>query len=104
MNRRQARCVRARQRLTTAADVTLSPHATVRSSELGFSLDDVLSCVIRPEQTYCAPNSYGPDPRVYQRGAIAVVVQDGDRVVVTVLLRTPDPWVHGVHSRQSVQR
>lgn len=102
MNRRQARCDRALDRLTHLANVTLSAHAQGRAAELGFSQDDVLRCVIRSDQTYCSHPSYGPDRRVYQRGAIAVVVHETSRIVVTVLLRTSDDWSHGVDSRHSV--
>lgn len=102
MNRRQVRCARAVARLTRVANVTFSAHANDRAAELGFSQDDILRCVARPEQTYCSPAGYGPDRRVYQRGAVAVVVHEGSRVVVTVLLRTYDSWAHGVDSRHSL--
>lgn len=76
MSRRQVRCARALARLTRA-NVTVSAHANERAVELGFSEDDILHCVARPEQTYCSPADYGPDRRVYQRGAVAVVVHEG---------------------------
>ena len=102
MNRRQARSERALSRLTRLANVTLSEHASSRAKELGFSHDDVLRCVIRAEQTYCSPPWYGAGRRVYQRGTVAVVVQEESRVVVTVLLRTKHEWSHGVDSRHSI--
>ncbi|WP_377639291.1 hypothetical protein [Oryzobacter terrae] len=102
MNRRELRRTRAMERLSMQADVVVSAHAQARASELGYSLDDVLRCVVRPEQTYGSPARYGPDRRVYQRGTVAVVVHEGSRVVVTVLLRTIDDWVHGQDTRHGI--
>lgn len=102
MNRRELRRTRAIERLSRQADVVVSAHAQARASELGFSLDEVLRCVMLPEQTYGSPARYGPDRRVYQRGTVAVVVNEGSRVVVTVLLRTVNDWIHGRDARHCI--
>ena len=102
MNRREMRRARAMERLRSQADVVISKHAQDRARELGFSVDEVLRCVVRPEQTYGSPARYGPDRRVYQRGTVAIVVHEGSRVVVTVLLRTADNWIHGRDTRHDI--
>lgn len=55
-----------------------------------------------PGQTYCSPARYGPELRVYQRGTVAVVAHQGGRVVVAVLLRTVDDWIHGQDTRHGI--
>ena len=102
MNRRQARRARALDRLSSTANAILSPHAEHRAAELGFSRDAVLQGVARPEQTYCSPRRYGPDRRVYQRGPVAIVLHEGSRTVITVLLRTPREWTHDIDSRRTL--
>jgi hypothetical protein len=79
----------------------LSPHAKERAAELGFNQAEIDKCVQSPEQSYPSHASYGPDRRTYQRGALAVVLALGTQDVVTVLLRTPRTWVHGVDDRMS---
>lgn len=92
---RDARRRRARERLLAQAGVRLLPHAVDRATEHGFSDDEVLRTVASPEQTYtCPADRYGPDRRMYQRGRIAVVVNERQRVVVTVLPRVQEPWEH----------
>lgn len=73
----------------------------MRALELGFHETEVLDCVRDAEQTYCAHPGYGPQRRVYQRGDCACVVDLTLREVVTVLLRTPDDWCHGVDTRRN---
>lgn len=96
-----ARRERALARLRERADAALSWHALQRAEELGFSEDDVLQAVVGPEQTYCCSSTYGPDRVMHQRADVAVVVDVRDRKVITVLLRTGRPWVHGVDRRQT---
>lgn len=92
---RDARRRRARERLLVQAGVRLLPHAVKRSAEHGFSHDQVLRTVASPEQTYACPaDRYGPDRRMYQRGGVAVVVDERQRVVVTVLPRVQERWEH----------
>ncbi|GAC1439383.1 MAG: hypothetical protein NVSMB55_00660 [Mycobacteriales bacterium] len=92
MSPRQARQARALARLRDQAKVVVCEHAERRRREHGFSLDDVLRTVAHPEQTYGCP-AY-PDRRTYQRGPVAVIVDERQRVVVTVLLRVQDRWEH----------
>ncbi len=55
----------------------------------------MLTTVVRPEQTYGYPaDQYGPNRRTYQRGVMAVVVDERLRQVVTVLPRVQDRWDH----------
>jgi hypothetical protein len=91
---RAARRQRALDRLRTTAGVTLSAHAKARRVEHGFSEDDVLLTIARPEQTYGSPASYSPDRRLYQRGRVCAVVDERTRVVVTVLPRIAERWEH----------
>ncbi len=73
----------------------LSYHATVRRLEHRISVDDVLLTVAAPEQTYgCPAPVYGTHRRMYQRGQVAVVVDEKTRTVVTVLPRTTAQWTH----------
>lgn len=102
MNPRQARQRRAIERLLAATGGQLSRHAADRASELGYSLDDVLRCLARPEQTYTCPESYGHGRRVYQRGDLALVVHEDTRTIVTVLPRTGCRWSHGTDDRRSL--
>jgi len=99
-NRRRARQERALQRARSMSGVTLSGHAAMRAGELGFHETEVLDCVRYAEQTYCAHPSYGPNRRVHQRGDCACVVDLVAQEVVTVLLRTPNDWSHGLHTRR----
>lgn len=94
MSPRAARRQRALTRLRSAAGVTLCAHAKARRAEHGFSEDDVLLAITRPEQTYGSSASYGPDRRLYQRGPVCVVVDERTRVVVTVLPRIAERWEH----------
>ena len=95
MNRRDARCNRALTRPYLRAAVKMTPHAVERAAEHGFSEDDVLHAVAAPEQTYtCPADLYGPDRRMYQRGRLAVVVDERLRQVVTVLPRVQERWEH----------
>ncbi len=95
MSPKQARRKRALTRLYTQAGVELTPHAVRRRIEHGFSEDDVLTTVVRPEQTYgCPVDQYGADRRMYQRGAMAVVVDEHLQQVVTVLPRVQNRWRH----------
>jgi hypothetical protein len=92
---RDARRRRARERLLAQAGVRLLPHAVERAAEQGFSHDEVLRTVASPEQTYtCPADRYGPNRRIYQRGRVAVVVNEQQRVVVTVLPRVQERWEH----------
>lgn len=104
MNRRVLRQQRAGDRLAAASGVVLGRHAEARRVELGYLLAEVHGCVARPEQTYCCPASYGPDRRMYQRGDIAVVVDERMRTIVTVLRRTHIRWEHGSTTRASSRR
>lgn len=81
---------------------TVRPHAADRADELGFTLDEVLRCAAEPSQTYCAGPGHPPMYRVHQRGDVAVVVDPGNREVVTVLLRTSRRWQHGRDNRDTV--
>lgn len=95
MSPKETRRKRALTRLYLRADVELTAHAIRRRSEHGFSEDDVLTTVVRPEQTYgCPAHQYGPNRRTYQRGAMAVVVDERLRQVVTVLPRVQYRWEH----------
>ena len=94
--RRQARAL---ARLERVAQVAVSDHARERAVELGFSLDDLLWCVARPEQSYPCAGVEGRGRRINQRGDLAVVVDEPSHRVVTVLLRTPELWVHGRDTR-----
>lgn len=102
MNRRALRQARAKSRLNAAAEATLAPHAVARARELGFSEDEVLRCLLRPEQTYVCGPDYGPDRRMYQRGDLSVVLHEPTRTVITVLLRTARVWTHGVDTRAAL--
>jgi hypothetical protein len=89
---------RARARLLLAASCSLTDHALLRADELGFSMEEVLRCALRPEQTYSSTVG-PPGRRVHQRGACAVVMETSSATIVTVLLRTQDVWFHGAHTR-----
>ena len=102
MNPRERRQTRARERLAAQASIELSSHAELRARELGYSEDEVLRCVAAPSQTYTCPSSYGPNRRMYQRGNVAVVVDEGARVAVTVLPRTRHVWEHGRDTRRTI--
>jgi len=99
MNPRRARQARARIRLEQDANVVLCRHSLERATELGFAIDEVLTCVARPQQTYSCHPYYGADRRMYQRGQMSVVVHESSRTVITVLLKTPARWAHGLHTR-----
>ena len=95
MTRRECRRRRALTRLYLRAVVELTPHAVERAAEHGASEDDVLLAVAAPEQTYtCPADLYGPNRRMYQRGRVAVVVDERLRQVVTVLPRVQERWEH----------
>ncbi len=99
--RAEARWLRARQRVLAATNLRMSLHADLRASELGFSVEEVAACVKGAEQSYCSHHAYGPGRRTYQRGPIAVVVEERTRTVVTVLLRQQRQWKHGCDTRTS---
>jgi len=84
----------------SAARLRLSRHARDRAHELGATGRDIALCVTRSEQSYPQHPRYagaeGGSRRVYQRDGLAVVVDESNRVVVTVLLRRQQQWVHGV--------
>lgn len=102
MNPRQGRRERAIERLRAVSGGQLSGHAATRAAELGYSLDDVLRCLARPEQTYPCPESYGPGRRMYQRGDLALVVHHESSLVITVLPRTHRAWAHGTDDRRTL--
>jgi len=91
-----------RQRLKALWGWTVRPHAADRAAELGFTLGEVLRCAAEPGQTYCAGPGHPPAYRVHQLGDIAVVVDPGNREVVTVLLRITRRWEHGKDDRGTV--
>ncbi len=104
MSRRDARRHRALARLYLRARIQLSPHAVGRAAEHGFSDDDILQAVASPEQSYTCPAAqYGPDRRMYQRGGVAVVVDERLRLVVTVLPRVRGRWEHAPAPRTPVE-
>jgi hypothetical protein len=90
---------RALQRLRDATSVRVSQHAAARALELGFHEAEVLSCVAAPEQTYVGSSDHRQGRRLYQRGDCTIVLDEANRTVVTVLLRSASPWQHGVHDR-----
>lgn len=99
--RRQDRRARADAGAPASASVTLTPHAAGRAYELGFSWQEVAGAVSAPEQSYPCHRAYGPRRRLYQRDDVAVVLAEDTREIVTVLLRRPDRWRHGVDTRTS---
>jgi hypothetical protein len=56
-----------------------------------------------PAQTYGTGPGHPPTYRVHQLGDVSVVVDPGNREVVTVLLRTPRRWQHGTDERDTVK-
>ena len=94
----------ALERLARRTGATLSPHAEQRRTELGYSEAEIHQCLARPEQTYTCPDRYGAQRRMYQRADLAVVVHEPTRLVVTVLPRTGQTWVHGVDRRATLFR
>ena len=102
MNPRQARQERAIARLRAVSGGQLSGHAAASAAELGYSLDDVLRCLARPDQTYPCPESYGQGRRMYQRGDLALVVHHESGIVITVLPRTGRAWSHGTDDRRTL--
>ena len=97
---KDARRERALQRLRSQVSVTLSPHARIRARELAFHEVEVLACVAAPQQTYGGGPAHPDGRRIYQRGDCTAVVDESSRTVITVLLRSPHPWTHGVHDRR----
>lgn len=81
---------------------TLSWHARTRAGELGFTAEDIHECARFSEQSYPSHRSYGPNRRTYQRGPLAVVLDEDTKTVITVLLRTARTWQHGFDSRSTV--
>jgi hypothetical protein len=77
----------------------LTLHAGERADELGFTVEEVARCVRQPEQSYTCHGRYGQGRRTYQRDEMAVVLDERRRLVVTVLLRRQDEWVHGTDTR-----
>jgi hypothetical protein len=69
------------------AEWFLSAHAAQKMIERGFTRNQVIDAIENCEQSY--PSGYY---RVYQKGDIAVVANEKRKDVVTVLLRTLDPW------------
>ena len=100
---RSERQRRALERLYHQAGIVLTPHAQHRARELGFHESDVLRCIIAPEQTYTSGPRYPPGRCTYQRLDCACIVDTAAGVVITVLLRQPQPWQHGVHTRNIVR-
>jgi hypothetical protein len=72
------------------AELHLSLHAAEKMRSRGVSLSEVEQCVWKPDVTY--GNEHG---EVRQCGSIAVgvrVIEGGDVVVRTVLLRHTEQW------------
>lgn len=67
-----------------------------------FTLGEVLRCAAEPDQTYGAGPGHSPTYRVHQLDGIAVVVEPGNREVVTVLLQITRRWEHGEDDRGTV--
>jgi hypothetical protein len=91
-----------RRRLEALWGWTVRPHAADRAAELGFTLGEVIRCAAEPDQTYGSGPGHPPAYRVHQLRDIAVVVDPGNREVVTVLLRTTRRWGHGTDGRDTV--
>ena len=94
MNRRQVRRQRAALRLCARAGVVMTPHALARQAEHGFTDDEVYGAVAAPEQTYPGGPGHASSRRTYQRGRVAVIVDETSRAVITVLPRVRDRWEH----------
>lgn len=97
LQRQERALTRAR---TRAGSVRLTKHAAMRADELGFHETELMHCIANPENTYPGAPAYGPNRRVFQRGECCCVVDLPAQVVVTVLLRTPAEWEHGMHTRR----
>lgn len=74
---------------------TLSRHAAKRMRELGFSRQEVMDAIERPDVTY-EQSSYGSGEAIIQRGGLALGVNLDAKVVKTVLLRSVERWEHPV--------
>lgn len=74
----------------------------MRAREHGIPLDQVLACLHDPEQTYSVPND-GTVRRIHQRSGCAIVVEPDNRVVVTVLPRITERWLHDGTRNQGVR-
>lgn len=84
--------------MDSTTEWTICRHARARASELGFALIDLLVAAAEPEQSY-EQSRYGPGRWMHQRGDVAVAVNRQTRTIITVVLRRPDQWSHGVHRR-----
>ena|SRR6476620_3604066 len=83
------------------AHLMFSKHALHRMVDLRVEPNQLMEVIARPEQTWTQTQD-GEDEIVYQRGDLAVVVGAKNRVVITVLLRTPRRWEKGQHYLDSL--
>jgi hypothetical protein len=65
--------------------MTLTAHATERSTQMRLDLDEITATVRQPDLTYPSPPKYGPG-RVISVGGRLAVVHSG-ATVITVLWR-----------------
>ena len=81
----------ARDHAQPAASVgwRLTRHAEEAAAARGFTLAEVLLACEAPQVAY---PGYLPGRMVHQRDRVAVVVCPDSRTVITVLLRSNQPW------------
>ena len=85
--------------LPAAMNPQLTWHARKRMHSLGFTIRDVANAITEPRWT--RPNGPGhpADCMVSVGQDLLVVWNPRTREVLTVLLRTDEPYEHGVHHR-----
>ena len=83
--------------MSTTTEIVYTHHAKATMERRKVSKQEVVECIHYFDFKYYSPTHRGrdtPNAYVYQKGPLAVVVAEEPeaRVVVTVLLRSTQPW------------
>ena len=87
--------------LRERAGVRMNRHLVSRLVELRTSEYEILCCIVSPLETRPGGPEHGPNRRLYVGRRIVVVLALDTRTIVSVLLNSKVPYVHGVHSVQA---